>query len=162
MRINFHKIDLMTINMNPSASREFALIFCCKLGSFPFKYLGVPLHYSKLRKEDLQPIVDKVIKRISGWKGRFLSYGGKLVLLKSCISSIPTYLLSFLKFPKWAIHAISSQMSHFFWGNYDDQHKYHLANWGLISPNKNLVGWVCMTLGISTFVFWLLGLRDII
>ena len=27
-------------------------------------------------------------------------------------------------------------MSHFFWGNVGDNHKYHLVNWGMISQNK--------------------------
>jgi hypothetical protein len=28
------------------------------------KYLGAPLHYKKPRREDLQPVVDKVIKKL--------------------------------------------------------------------------------------------------
>jgi hypothetical protein len=33
-------------------------------GSFPFKYLGVPLHYEKLKREDIQLVVDVIIGRI--------------------------------------------------------------------------------------------------
>lgn len=33
-------------------------------------------------------------KRLSGWKGRFLSKRGKLVLLQSVLSSLPIYFLS--------------------------------------------------------------------
>ena len=110
------------------------------MGDFPLKYLGVPLHYLKLRTEDIQYIIDKIIKRICGWKGRLLSYEAKLVLLKACIASIPMYLMSIIKFPKWAINAITSQMAHFFWGNLGDDHKYHLANWGLISQKKDFGG----------------------
>jgi hypothetical protein len=110
------------------------------LGSFPFEYLGVPLHYAKLRKEDLQPIIDHIIKKISGWRGKLISYEGKLILIKAYLASIPTYLLSVIKFPKWAINAIYSQMSHFFWGDLDDLHKYHLANWELITRKKEFGG----------------------
>ena len=70
-----------------------------------FKYLGVPLHYAKLRREDIQPVVDKILKQVAGWKGRLLSYGGKLTLLKACLASIPVYLMSVIKFPKWAIES---------------------------------------------------------
>jgi hypothetical protein len=66
MRINFHKSDLMTINLPPNHANLFAQVFCCQLGHFPFKYLGVPLHFSKLRKEDLQPFIDKIMKGIVG------------------------------------------------------------------------------------------------
>ena len=60
----------------------------CKKSEFPIKYLGVPLHYTKLRRKDLQPMVDKIIKRIVGWRGRLLSYAGRLTLLKACLASI--------------------------------------------------------------------------
>jgi hypothetical protein len=35
----------------------------------------VPLNYEKLKREDIQPIVEKNLARISGWKDRLLSYG---------------------------------------------------------------------------------------
>jgi len=86
-----------------------------------------------LRKEDIKPIVDKVIKRVAGWKGKLLSYGGRLVLLKSYLASIPIYFLSFIKFPKWAINMINSHMAHFFWDNSEERAKYHLANWQMVA-----------------------------
>lgn len=33
-------------------------------------------------------------KRIDGWKARFLSFGGKLTLLKSVLSPIPIHTLA--------------------------------------------------------------------
>ena len=61
-------------------------------------------------------------------------------MLCACVVSIPVYLMSVIKFPKWAINAINSQMAHFFWGNLGDQHKYHLANWGLITRKNEFRG----------------------
>jgi hypothetical protein len=103
---------------------------------FPHQIPGVPLHYTNLRKEHLQPIIDKIIKRIAGWKGRLLPYVGRLTLLKACLVSVPIYLLSVIKFPKWAIAMINSQMAHFLWNNIEDSHKYHLANWQLVAQKE--------------------------
>jgi hypothetical protein len=89
MKINFHNNDLTPMNLEEEETQEYAKIFCCKVGSFSFRYLGVPLHYKKLKREDLQPIIDKVIKRNAGWEGRLLSYGARLLLLKACLASIP-------------------------------------------------------------------------
>jgi hypothetical protein len=100
----------------------------------------VPLHYTNLRKEHLQPIIDKIIKRIAGWKGRLLSYAGRLTLLKACLVSVPIYLLSVIKFPKWAIAMINSQMAHFLWNNTEDSHRYHLANWQRVAQKKEVGG----------------------
>ena len=100
----------------------------------------MPLHYKKLRREEIQHIIDRIIKNIAGWLGKHLSYRGKLIILTTCIASIPAYLMSVMKFSKWAIDAITSQMSHFFWGNVGDTHKYHLASWGLIAQKKEFGG----------------------
>uniref|UniRef100_A0A0A9HL27 Uncharacterized protein n=1 Tax=Arundo donax TaxID=35708 RepID=A0A0A9HL27_ARUDO len=85
------------------------------VGAFSIKYLGVSLHFAKLRREDLQHVVDKIVKRVAGWRGRLLGSAIRLTLVKKCLASIPIYLLSFIKFPKWAIEAINSQMAHCVW-----------------------------------------------
>ena len=140
MRINYHKSDLIPINISEGQANLFAQVFCCKLGTFPFKYLGVPLHHSKLRREDIQPVIDKILKGIAGWRGKLLSYRARLILLQTCIASIPLYLLSIIKFPKWAINMINSQMAHFLWDNVAGNRKYHLANWGLVCQKQEFGG----------------------
>lgn len=49
-KINYDKSDLMTLSLTEDECNSFARFFCCKIGKFPFKYLGVPLHYAKLRR----------------------------------------------------------------------------------------------------------------
>ena len=129
MKINYDKSELLTIGLDVDSTNCFARIFCCKKSDFPIKYLGVPLHHTKLRKQDLHPVIDKIIKSIAGWRGRLLSYAGRLTLLKACLASIPIYLLSIIKFPRWAIDMINSHMGHFLWNNTENHHKYHLAHW---------------------------------
>jgi hypothetical protein len=75
--------------------------------------MGVPLHYNKLTRKDLQPVVDKIIKIIASWRVRLLSYAGRLILLKTCLASIPIYLLSIIKFSKWAIKMMTSNGAFF-------------------------------------------------
>src|SRR6185437_2666907 len=48
--------------------------------------------------------------------------------------------MSTIKFPKWAIDAINSQMANFFWNDQEDRHKYHLANMQLIAQKKEFGG----------------------
>jgi len=114
MKINYDKNDLLVLGMDDERANDFAKVFCRKKSDFPMKYLGVSLHFSKLRREDLQPVVDKIVKRIVGWKGRLLSYAGRLTLLKSRLVNIPIYLLSIIKFPRWVIDMLNTHMGHFF------------------------------------------------
>jgi hypothetical protein len=101
MRINFHKSELIPLNLEDHQTHQISHMFSCPVGVFPIKYLGVPLHYEKLKREDIQPLVDKILNKISGWRGKLLSYAARVTLIQTCIASIPVYLLSFLKFPKW-------------------------------------------------------------
>jgi hypothetical protein len=71
-------------------------VFGCPVGAFPIKYLGIPLHYNKLSREDFHPLIDKIIKRIARWRGKLLTKVGRIILIKTCLASIPVYILSFL------------------------------------------------------------------
>lgn len=68
MRINFRKCGmvLLPINIDSDDAQIYAQSLSFRLGKFPLKHLRVPLHYSKLRKEDLQPMSDKIINRVVG------------------------------------------------------------------------------------------------
>lgn len=80
------------------------------------------------------------LKRIAGWRGKLLSYTGRLVLIKSCLASIPVYLLSSIKFSKWAIDMINSQMAHCLWNNADSNKNFHLVNWPSVCMRKEFGG----------------------
>jgi hypothetical protein len=70
MTINFHKSELVPMNLDPNEAHRMAHIFSSPIGSFPLKYLGVPLHHDNLTTEDIQPLVDKILKKIARWRGK--------------------------------------------------------------------------------------------
>jgi hypothetical protein len=112
MRVNYHKSELVPINIIESGELQmYSYIFGCHVGAFSIKYLGIPLHYQKLRREDLQLLIDKIFKRIAEWRGKLLTQAGRVVLIKTCLASTPVYLLSYFKFPRWAIDLINSHMA---------------------------------------------------
>lgn len=100
MRVNCNKSEIISLNLAHQDLQNIAEAFGCPVGTFPIKYVGVPLHYEKLKREDLQPIVDKIVKRIAGWRGKMLSYAGRLILIKTFLASIPVYLISFFQISK--------------------------------------------------------------
>jgi hypothetical protein len=81
-----------------------------------------------------------MLKRAAGWRGNLLVYSSRLVLIKSCLASIPVNLLSFIKFPKWAIKLIESQMAHCLWNDGENAHKYHLASLKQLAMKKEYGG----------------------
>jgi hypothetical protein len=138
MRINYHKSELIGINLDNMEMSPFLEIFQWVEGHFPIKYLGLALHFEKLKREELQPLIDNLLKRLSGWRGKLLSLEARRLLIQTVLASIPIYMLSFFKFPKWALKLINTQLSNCLWSDEEGNRKIHLANWPSICMKKNL------------------------
>ncbi|XP_058746202.1 uncharacterized protein LOC131619078 [Vicia villosa] len=63
------------------------------------RYLGVPVIFGKSKKEVFSLVVERVWKKIKGWKEQFLSRAGKEALIKAVAQAIPTYVMSCYKMP---------------------------------------------------------------
>ncbi|GAU21296.1 hypothetical protein TSUD_287060 [Trifolium subterraneum] len=71
----------------------------CKVGKVSFLYLGLPIGGDPRRLDFWEPVLNRIQNRLSWWKSRFLSFGGRLVLLQSVLTSLHVYALSFFKAP---------------------------------------------------------------
>ena len=57
------------------------------------KYLGVPLHHSRVSTNMYQGIIDKVEKRLSSWNAFHLSLAGRITLAQSVLQAIHIYVM---------------------------------------------------------------------
>jgi hypothetical protein len=99
VQINYNKSELIPLGMKDHEIEAFTHIFCCSHRKFPIKYLGVPLHFKKLKRDDLQHLINKTLQKIACLRGKLLTYAARVLLVKTCLASIHVYLLSFFKFP---------------------------------------------------------------
>jgi hypothetical protein len=67
------------------------------------------------------------LKNPSCWKAKYMSYGGRLVLLNSVLSSLPMFMTSFLKSQKGTKKILDHFRSRFFGRGSSSKHKYQLA-----------------------------------
>ena len=74
----------------------------------------MPIDGNARRLSFWEPIIDRIKSRLSGWKSKHLSLVGHLVLLKSVLSSLPVYVLSFFKAPTCIVSSIESILIFFF------------------------------------------------
>ena len=86
------------------------------MGSIPFVYLGLHIGGNPQRLSFWEPVVNRIKSRLSGWQSWFLSFGGRLILLKSVLTALPVYALSFFKAPSGIISSIESLLIKFFSG----------------------------------------------
>jgi hypothetical protein len=64
------------------------------------------MHYRKLNNKDWETIEERIEKKLSSWKGKYLSVGGRLVLINSVLSSLPMFMLSFFEIPKGCLKGL--------------------------------------------------------
>ena len=90
LKINFHKSETVCFGETKANSEKYRDIFTCVEGKLPMKYLGIPAHNVMLRNVDWKNAEEKMGKKLGTWQGRFLSYGGKLALIKGSLSNLFT------------------------------------------------------------------------
>ena len=106
-----------------------ANILHCRVDNLLMKYLGMPLGTSFKTASIWNPILEKVEKKLSKWKCLYLSKGGRLMLLKSSLSSLPTYFLFLFTIPKTVTARLESIQRNFLWGSFEGSFKYPLVAW---------------------------------
>ena len=57
------------------------------------KYLGFPIHHRGASNQDFNFVLDKVKKKLAGWKANLLSMAGRSVLIQASTSAIPAYVM---------------------------------------------------------------------
>ena len=117
---------------------ELVEILGYRESALPLKYLSLPLGASFKDKSIWNPILEKMERRLAGWKRLYLSKGGKVTLIKSTLSSLPTYFLSLFPIPAKVAKRIEKLERDFLWSGIGDDRKIHLVNWSKVCrPVKN-------------------------
>jgi hypothetical protein len=136
LKINLAKSVLVPVG-NVDNVVELANTLGCGTFSLPLKYLGMPLRASFKAKSIWDDIVEKMEYRLASWKMMYLSKGGKVTLMKSTHSNLPTYYLSFFPIPVCVANRIEKLQQDFLWGGIGKEFKYHLVNWAKVcSPTS--------------------------
>ena len=93
LKVNLGKSEFVPVGNVPNIE-VLAGILGCKTHSLPMTYLGLPLGAKYKAKAIWNSILEKPERRLAGWKHLYLLKGGHMTLIKSTLSSLPTYFLS--------------------------------------------------------------------
>jgi hypothetical protein len=121
--------------------------FGCIVGSFSFTYHGLPLGLTKPLVKDYAPLICRVERRCLI---PVLSYAGRLQLVNSVISSLPTYYMCSLKLPATVIEIIDKHRKSCLWRGKDFKKKgYNLSTWDLVRKPKDKGGLGVINLSVQ-------------
>jgi hypothetical protein len=91
LKINFHKSELFCFGRAKEIQDEYKVLFGCEIGSLPFRYLGIPIHFRRLKNGEWKLIEDRFEKRLCSWIGKLLSYGDRLEGFRSIVNQKISY-----------------------------------------------------------------------
>ncbi|KAK1311565.1 hypothetical protein QJS10_CPA07g00786 [Acorus calamus] len=97
---------LLPINVTQERIDELIRIVGCPAQTFPARVLGLPLVCGRLKKREWDPLVERFQRRLAGWQGRFLSYGGRVTLLQAVLSSLSMFFMSVFRIPQGVLDRI--------------------------------------------------------
>lgn len=99
------------------------------------KYLGLPEHFGRKKRDLFTFIVDKIRQKARSWNNRFLSTAGKMTLLKSVLSAIPNHAMQCFKLPTSLCKRIQSVLTRFWWDSNTGVKKMSWIAWDTMTKS---------------------------
>jgi hypothetical protein len=99
LKVNFLKSGLMGINVSPTFMTTASTFLNCKIGAIPFKYLGLPVGANPKCSSTWDPLLEHLHNRLFSWRHKYISLGGRIILINAVLNSISIFSLSFMKMP---------------------------------------------------------------
>jgi hypothetical protein len=87
-------------------------------------YLGMPLRALFKSISIWNGVIEKVERRLTSWKKLYLSKGGRVTLIHSTLSSIPTYYLSLFPILVSVAKKLERLQREFLWSDMGDETKF--------------------------------------
>jgi len=143
-KVNFHKTNLFMLNSFEAKKRKLARILGCKSSNMLAVYLGMPFFEGRIKASYWENLLNKIQKKLVGWKSKSLSYARRLNLIKHTLLSISIYLALVFKIPTSIASKIDRMCREFLWSKEEGKKKLALVAWKVICRDKKEGG-----LGIS-------------
>ena len=115
--------------MNHVRANEITSYFGFSLTHDLGKYLKVPFHHNRVTTNSFSHVTERLMQKLSSWKASYLSLAGRLVLCKSVISTMPTYVMQTSLVPSEVCDKLDTICWRFLWVIRWKGKKLHLVVW---------------------------------
>ncbi|KAK3227947.1 hypothetical protein Dsin_007809 [Dipteronia sinensis] len=140
LKVNFYKSCVIRVGKKVSDEEDWAASFKCKKENLPITYLGLPLGSRPSSRAIWNSVMLRIEKKLAPWKKKFLSKGGRVVLIKYVLASIPTYFLSVFKVLVSIAKDIERCQRGFFWSDGAVKRKILAVDWETVCKSKRKGG----------------------
>ena len=98
--------------------------------------MGLPLGGNPIACGFWDPVIERISRRLDGWQKAYLSFGGTITLIHSCLSHIPRYFLSLFKIPASVAAKIERLQRDFLWSRVGEGKRNHLISWDVVCKSR--------------------------
>ncbi|XP_058733771.1 uncharacterized protein LOC131605433 [Vicia villosa] len=127
--VNFHKSKLIRINISEHFLVAASNFLSCRIEKKSLLFLGISIGINPKRISSWNSLLLKIRNRLLNWKEKFISLGERVTLLKSVLSPLAIFLLSFYKAPVKVCKDIVKLQSNFLWGGVEVKKRIHWVGW---------------------------------
>lgn len=104
------------------------------------KYLGLPEHFGRRKKDFFSSIVDRMKQKSLSWTTQFLSTAGKATMLQSVLSPIPNFAMTCFQLLVSLCKRIQSVLTRFWWDSKEGERKICWISWDKLTQPKSVGG----------------------
>ncbi|OMO94917.1 reverse transcriptase [Corchorus capsularis] len=104
--------------------------------AIPGTYLGIQNCWGKTKCGAMAYVKERVVAKLKGWKQKYLSMGGKEIMIKAVASALPAYVMSIFKIPKKVCKEMQSAIINYWWGQTENERKIHWCDWQKLTDLK--------------------------
>jgi len=140
LKVNYHKSSLIGVNVQRDFMEAACKFLHYREGVVPLKYLGLQVGANSIKVSTWVPMLDQLKKRLNSWGNKYVSSGGRIVLLNSVLNAIPIFYLSFLKIPAKVLKLVIRIQKEFLWGGVSGGRKVCWVKWKKICQPRSKGG----------------------
>ncbi|KAK2446576.1 hypothetical protein QL285_017365 [Trifolium repens] len=140
LKVNFAKSCVIGVNVSDNFIRLASAFLNCRVGSVPFKYLGLPVGANPRRATAWEPMLVALRNRLGEWSNKYVSLGGRIVLLNAVLNAIPIFFLSFMKIPILVWKKVRRIQREFLWGSRNGRRRISWVKWDTVCKPKKWGG----------------------
>ncbi|XP_019256268.1 PREDICTED: uncharacterized protein LOC109234654 [Nicotiana attenuata] len=126
LEANIDKSSMFVAGVDEETRQNMLKITGFTLGTFPIRYLGLPLTSRKWNKMDCKQLVDKITSKITAYT-RQLSYAGRLQIIMVVLFSIYNFWSAVFILPQSVVKLVDKKCRDFLWGATEDKRKVNLV-----------------------------------
>ncbi|KAL4558890.1 hypothetical protein LXL04_037094 [Taraxacum kok-saghyz] len=148
-------IGIFGIGVNQEAVNNMAIVMGCKANKLPAMFLGIPIGKNMKRIESWKTMEETFKKKMSNWKLKTLSIGGRHTIVSNILGNMGNYWLALFPIPKSTAKKLEALRRNFFWGYTSEEQSINWVNWESVCLKKEFGG-----LGIIALIDINLALLD--